>query len=162
MTTPQRDNHSPSRTNRLGLRTGTRAQLLSAACMWLIGSSVLLVRGVVYVSTGYWHAWALAIGLALGVIKSRILLEGVATKAVARIRDRGRAFFLSFFSLRSWALVAVMMGGGITLRHAFPNPGATAVGVLGAIYIGVGTALLLADRVFWHAALRRPRTTPAT
>jgi hypothetical protein len=96
----------------------------------------------------------LAIGLALGVMKARLLLDGVATKAVARIRNRGRAHFFGFFSARSWLLVAVMMGGGMLLRRLVVHPDVIGAGIMGAVYIGVGSALLLADRVFWHAALR--------
>jgi len=130
---------------------GVRVQLVSAALMWLIGASILLVRGLGYVHDRYWHAWALAAGLALGVVKSRVLLDRVARKAVARIQSRGRGQILGFFSLQSWLLIALMMGGGITLRRIFVHPGAIGAGILGAIYIGVGTALLLADRVFWRA-----------
>ncbi|MBF4509978.1 MAG: hypothetical protein ISP10_05860 [Aeromicrobium sp.] len=136
-------------------RLGVQAQLVVAATMWLIGASILLVRGAGYVQGRSWHAWALAAGLVLGVLKSRYLLERVATKAVARIRERGPAFFLSFFSVRSWALVGVMMGSGMALRRIVVAPDQIGAGILGAIYLGVGSALFLADRVFWHAAFRK-------
>jgi len=133
-----------------------RAQMLAAALMWLIGASILLVRGVGYLQDRYWHAWALAAGLALGVLKARVLLDRVAHKAVGRIRVRGRAHFFGFFSLQSWALIAVMMGGGMLLRRVVVHPDLIGAGIMGAIYIGVGTALALADRVFWRAFLGRP------
>lgn len=141
-------------------RIGEHAQLVAAASMWLIGASILFVRGLGYIHDRSWHSWALAIGLVLGVVKSRLLLERVASTAVARIRERGRASFLGFFSLKSWGLIAVMMGAGIALRQIFVHPGQVGAGILGAIYIGVGTALVLADRVFWHAAFRDPREGP--
>jgi hypothetical protein len=50
-----------------------------------------------------------------------------------------------------------MMGGGIVLRRLMVAPGQIGAGILGAIYIGVGAALLLADRVFWHAVFGRSR-----
>ncbi len=134
-----------------------RTQLVSAAAMWLIGASILLVRGTGYVHDRSWHAWALAAGLVLGVLKARLLLDGVASKAVARIRQRGRAHFFGFFSVRSWLLVALMMGGGMLLRRLVVHPDLVGAGIMGAIYIGVGTALLLAARVFWHAAFRPAR-----
>jgi hypothetical protein len=137
--------------NSLQPRTGVRAQLVGATLMWLIGASILMVRGIGYVHDRYWHAWVLGLGLALGVVKSRALLDRVARKAVARIHDRGTAGFFGFFSLRSWALIGLMMGGGIALRHMVVRPGVIGAGIMGAIYIGVGTALLLADRIFWKA-----------
>lgn len=141
-----------------------RAQLLAGALMWSIGASILLVRGLGYVQGRSWHAWALSAGLILGVLKSRYMLEGVAAKAVARVNERGRAWFFGFFSARSWLLVAIMMGGGMLLRRLVVHPDQIGAGIMGAIYIGVGSALLLADRVFWHAAVRDPlkaRTTTA-
>lgn len=136
-------------------RAGIRTQLIGAAAMWLIGASILLFRGVGYVHDRHWHAWALAAGLALGVFKSRALLDKVARKAVARIRERGTGWFFGFFSVKSWVLIALMMGGGITLRHIVAHPGVVGAGIMGAIYIGVGTALLLADRIFWQAVFAK-------
>lgn len=155
---------SPSRGrwfDRLVPRTGVRPQLVAAALVWLVGASILLVRGAGYVSERYWHAWVLGTALALGVIKSRYLLDRVATKAVARIRERGRACFFGFFSVRSWALVALMMGGGIVIRNLVVHPGVIGGGILGALYLGIGTALLIADRVFWTAAFARPEGNKA-
>jgi hypothetical protein len=149
--------HHPEKPRLLWPRAGIRTQLVAGALMWLIGASILLVRGAAYIQGRSWHAYALAVGLALGVIKSRYLLEGVAERAVERIRERGRAWFPGFFSIRSWALVAFMMGGGIMLRRLVVAPDQIGAGILGAIYIGVGAALLLADRVFWHAVFGRSR-----
>lgn len=135
-------------------RIGVRAQLVAAATIWLVGATILVVRGAGYIQGRSWLVWVLAIGLVLGVIKSRLILVRVATRAVARIKSRGRASFLGFYSLASWGFIALMMGGGIVLRRLVVHPGQVGAGIMGAIYIGVGTALLLADRVYWHAALR--------
>lgn len=139
------------------LQASVRAQLVSAAIIWLVGSAILLVRGLGYIQGRSWHAWALAAGLTLGVLKSRYLLERVATGVVARIRRRGPAFFLSFFSPRTWVVLGVMMGSGLLLRRVVVAPDQIGAGIMGAIYIGVGTALVLGDRIFWHAAFRRPK-----
>ena len=121
--------------------------------MWLVGSVILVVRGTGYVYDRYWHAWALALALVLGVVKSRYLLKGVATKAVARIRERGRACYFGFFSWRSWLFVFLMMGGGIMLRRLVVHPGVIGAGIMGALYLGIGFALFLADGVFWRAVV---------
>lgn len=136
-------------------RVGVRTQLHLAAIMWMIGAGILLVRGLGYLYYRQaWHAWALAVGLALGVLKARFMLDRAATAAVARIRHRGRAWVLGFFSVRAWALVAVMMGAGMVLRRIVVRPDVIGAGILGAVYIGIGTALVLADRIFWRAVLR--------
>lgn len=134
---------------------GVRVQLHAAAIMWLIGASILIVRGLGYLTSGTWHAWALAIGLALGVLKAHLLLDRVAAKAIARIFERGRASFFGFFSLKSWGFIALMMGGGMILRRIVAHPDNVGAGFMGAIYIGVGTALVLADRHYWMAVLKR-------
>jgi hypothetical protein len=139
------------RWDRLTPRTGIRVQLAAAASIWLVGSAILLVRGAGYLQDRHWHAWALAAGLALGIVKARVVLEGVAVKAIDRIQARGRACVLGFFSWRSWALVAVMMGAGLLLRQLVVDPDEIGAGILGAGYVGVGCALLLADRLFWRA-----------
>lgn len=135
-------------------KTGARVQLVCAAMMWLIGASILLTRGLGYVSDRSWHSWALSAGLILGVTKAHLLLDGVSRRAVERIRQRGRGSVLGFFSLGSWGLIALMMSGGILLRQLFVHPDKIGAGILGAVYIGVGTALLIADRIFWKAALQ--------
>lgn len=142
---------------RLCPRAGVRAQIVSAAVMWAIGASILLRRGVVYASGRGWHSWALTavLATAIAIPKSRYLLDRTAARAVARIRARGPGCWLGFFSWRSWLLVAAMMGGGLTLRQLLVAPGAVAAGILGALYLGVGGALAIADRIFWLAALRR-------
>lgn len=141
-------------------RAGVRAQLFGAAVVWGVGASILIVRGFGYVYDRYWHAWALAAALAIAVLKSRYLLDRAARKAVARIRERGRACFFGFFSWRTWLLVGVMMGGGIAIRNAIVAPGVIGAGILGAIYLGIGAALAIADRIFW-AALFTPESAPA-
>jgi hypothetical protein len=126
-------------------RAGQRVQLFSAAMMWAVGATILLVRGVGFLHDN-WFAALLALAVALGVIKSRYLLDRVARKAVMRIHERGKACYFGFFSWKSWLFVAVMMGGGIMLRHSgLPRD------FLAVLYVGVGTGLALADRIFWQA-----------
>ena len=145
----------PVRGSRFTPRAGVRVQPIGAAAVWTIGATILVVRGIGYVSDRYWHAWALAAALAIAVVKSRFLLDRVARKAVARIRNRGRACFFGFFSVKTWAFVGLMMGGGITLRHIVVHPNAIGAGIMGAIYLGIGTGLAIAGRIYWQAALSK-------
>jgi hypothetical protein len=136
---------------RLTPRAGIRAQLFAAASVWLVGASILMVRGLGYLRGQSWWALLIAAAVVIGVLKSRYLLDGVARKAVLRIQERGRGCFFGFFSWRSWGFVVLMMGGGILLRNAGVPQWTLAV-----VYLGVGTALLVAERIFWRAALERP------
>ena len=147
---------APKPGSRFTPRASVRVQLFGAALVWAVGASILIVRGFGYVQGRYWHAWVLGAALAIAVVKSRLLLDRIARKAVVRIQERGRACFFGFFSVKAWAFVALMMGGGITLRHLIVNPNMIGAGIMGALYIGIGTALAVADRIFWQAALGRP------
>ncbi len=129
-------------------RAGQRVQIFSAAAMWLIGAAILLIRGVGFLHDN-WFAVLLAVAVALGVMKSRYMLDRVARKAVLRIHKRGRACYFGFFSWKSWLFVVVMMGSGIILRNSgLPRD------FLAVIYVGVGTGLVIADRIFWQAFFR--------
>jgi hypothetical protein len=143
--------------HRLTPRAGVRVQLFSAASMWAIGAAILLVRGVGFLHDN-WYAALLALAIALGLIKSRYLLDRVARKAVLRIHDRGQACYFGFFSWKSWLFVVVMMGGGILLRNSgLPRD------ILAVLYVGVGTGLALADRIFWQAFISpAPAIKPAS
>ncbi len=142
--------------SRLTPKAGQRVQLFSAAAMWAIGATILLVRGVGYLHDS-WYAVLLAAAIAIGVIKSRYLLDRVARKAVLRIHARGRACYFGFFSWKSWLFVVVMMGGGILLRRS-----GLPADFLAVLYVGVGTGLALADRIFWQAFISpAPAIRPA-
>lgn len=146
---------------RLTPRAGVRVQLFAAAFVWAVGASILLVRGVIYVHDRHWHAWVLGgvLAVVIAVPKTRFVLDRVAIKAVARIHARDRACFFGFFSWKAWLFVGVMMGGGIIIRNTFVQPGVIGAGILGAVYMGIGAALAVADRVFWKAAFATMRTS---
>ena len=152
--------------DRLAPRAGVRLQLVSAAALWLVGTSFLLVRGVLFIERpgpGFHFSYAIvpiaAVAFVLGAVKARYILIGYANGAVARIERRGRACYFGFFAPRSWLFVAVMMGGGLWLRHsALVDVGWGRV-ALSTLYLAVGTGLALADRIFWLAAFRAKRMT---
>lgn len=153
---PSRERRIPAFLDRLTPRASVQVQLFSAAIVWAVGGSILITRGIIYVHDRSWHAWLLGatLALAIAIPKSRYILDKVARKAVARIRKRDHACYFGFFSWQSWLFVGTMMGGGIAIRHAIVRPNLIGAGILGALYLGIGSALFFADRVFWHAALQ--------
>jgi hypothetical protein len=129
--------------------TAVRAHLLLAGLMWTVVGAALVGFG------GRWlwqlptpaAPWLAALALAIGVFKARFVLDRAARTIVDRIRERGDGRCLGgFLSVRSWALVAAMAAGGRFLRGSH-----VAQGLLGVLYIAVGTALLLSSRVAWRA-----------
>jgi hypothetical protein len=145
---------------RLTPRTGARAQLLAAAVVWLVGTAILLVRGVQYIVApdeyerfGYGIVLIALVAIAIGIVKARFVLIRYAGKAVTRIRTRGHACFFGLFAWSSWLFILVMMGGGVLLRHSPLIDSWWGRTFLGILYVAVGTALAIADVVFWRAAL---------
>jgi hypothetical protein len=157
------DQPHPSRAGwrRLTPRAGIRAQLIAAAVLWGVGTSILLVRGVFYMFAqeeldrfGYGVALIGLIAITIGLVKARLILIRYAQKAVRRIRTRGHACFFGFFAPSSWLFILVMMGGGMMLRRTPLVDFWWGRTFLGILYVAVGTALLIADVVFWRAVFR--------
>ncbi len=125
---------------------GERAQLAFAGLLWATGAAILGVRGIGWLLPVDLAIALIAGGVVLGVLKARFVLDPVARKAAARIRERGpSAPVLGFFSVRSWAVVLSMVALGHLLRlTALSRP------VLGVVYVAVATALVVASRVFWR------------
>src|SRR5665647_1555319 len=100
---------------RITPHAGVRVQLAAAALLWLVGTSILLVRGVLYIAApdeyarfGYGVLLIALVAVAIGLVKARFILIRYANKAVARIRTRGHASFFGFFALSSWLFIIVM------------------------------------------------------
>jgi hypothetical protein len=138
-----------------------RAHLLLAALMWSVVGAALLAFGVRWMlGSDAPRAWALlgvAVAIAVGLAKGRLLLERAAGRIIERIRVRGDGYCIGgFLSLWTWGLVAVMVAAGRLLRG-----GLVPEVVVGFLYTAVGTALVLACRRFWqawYAARRRQET----
>ena len=147
--------------DRITPRAGVRAQMFSAALLWFVGTSFLLVRGVLFIEVpgpnshfSYWIVPIAIVAIVIGVVKARYILIRYADKAVVRIQKRGRACYFGFFAPMSWLFLLTMMGGGIMLRHSALVDLAWGRVFLSTLYIAVGTGLAIADRIFWISALR--------
>lgn len=93
-------------------------------------------------------AWLIAVPLALaaGWVKGRYVLAPRAEVNADRIvRTEEARCVGGVFSWTTWALVVVMMGTGIALRHSWaPRHW------LGVLYTAVGSALLTASARGWR------------
>jgi hypothetical protein len=133
------DRHKPA--------AAMRTQLLLAWLMWATVGSALAGVGVrwLWASAPVAAPWIAAACVAVGVFKSRFVLDRAARRVADRILERGDGRCLGgFLSFRSWGLVVLMMVGGRVLR------GTLAHGVVGPLYIAVGTALLVSSRISWR------------
>lgn len=80
----------PQFLDRLTPRTSPRTQLFTAACFWSAVGFLLIVRGVVLLCQESWLTGAgVGLGgLVLGLVKSRMVIDNVAGKIIARIQSR--------------------------------------------------------------------------
>ncbi len=91
--------------------------------------------------------WLGVAGVALGIAKSRLILDRTARRLAARIRERGDGrCFGGFLSPWSWAAAACMAILGRLLRSS-PLPGTW----IGFLLVTVGAGLLLSSRITLEA-----------
>lgn len=131
-------------------------QLMLAWMMWVAVGSVLVGFGAwwLWAATPVSAPWVAAGAVTIGVVKSRLALDRAARRVVDRICVRGDGRCLGgFLSLPTWGLVVLMMVAGRLIR------GTLAGGLVGPLYIAVGTALCLSSRISWRA-WRELRSTP--
>ena len=79
-------------------------------------------------------------------MKSRFILNRVVRRIVDRIRSRDDHRCIGgYLSVKSWAIVAVMMIAGRLLRGS-----SVSRSLVGFLYAAIGTALLLSSRHLWR------------
>jgi len=124
------------------------AHLMLAWLMWTaVGAGLACFGGRwLWESAPALAPWIALAAVAAGVLKSRLVLDGVARRVVERIHARGDGRCLGgFLSWRTWGLVVLMMAAGRVLRGTFAH------GIVGPLYIVVGCALILSSRLTWRA-----------
>jgi membrane-associated PAP2 superfamily phosphatase len=132
----------------------SRLQLLLAGLMWsMVGVGLICVGTYWVLSTSSYSIGFLAISLCIGLGKSLLILDRVASRIVKRIELRGEGRCLvGFYSLRVWAIIIIMMLMGRILRGA-----GISYSLLGLIYAAVGTSLLMSSRSIWLAWKDHPQ-----
>ena len=90
------------------------------------------------------NTWiALGIGLVLGIGKGLTALRKGARRAVTHIEAQGEvAPWWNVFSVKMFLLVGLMVGAGLLLRFA-PYDETVKAWVVGALYPGIGVALVI-------------------
>jgi len=132
-----------------------KTHLLVAALLWSFIGAYLLVRGALLYGQGealglgetglIWFWGPPLLALALGVLKAR-LLAGSAASNIRRILAMKNNLCLgAVYSLKMWALVALMLLAGRVLRNA-----GLADQWVALAYLAVGFALLLSSGLFWR------------
>ena len=127
--------------------------LFIAALVWTIAGGMLLFRGYLYSLAKPGHlflrtgAWVLG-----GLAFYAVMFDKISKKHVTRISnlkiEKPCAF--SFFNMRSYLLMTIMITAGITLRKS----GVMAPQNLALIYVTMGIPLLMSSFRFYTTFFR--------
>lgn len=125
-----------------------------AASIWSLVGIMLMTKGGSYLyAVG--RLWLFLPALAAGTGKALFLLDKSARKNLGRLSDKQDGACLGgVYSARMWALVALMMVLGWSLRR-LGLPGE----LLGTLYVAIGWALFFSSRLIWQRAMRLPSKT---
>jgi hypothetical protein len=130
-------------------RVARRNLLLVACGVWLTAGGMLLWRSLAYFSpTPCWPAKNLA-AIAGGVLFFRAMFLRISSKHIKRIENmqHERPCFFSFFNLRSYGIMGVMITAGVAVRtaHVVGNE------YLSLFYIFMSIPLLISSVRFFRA-----------
>lgn len=116
--------------------------LIIASAVWFLAGLNILRLGVLACLEGSTPVWVMAVGIPLIFLAFHRMFSKLVGKHSDRIRSYGdeKMHVLRFFDAKGYAIMAVMMGGGISLR-AF---GLVPTWFVAFFYTGLGVALALA------------------
>lgn len=123
--------------------------LVLAGGLWTVVGAGLAITGGrwLWQAPGTASSWLAVAAIVVGLAKGRWVLDRAARRIVERIRDRGDDRCVGgFLSLRSWMLVVTMIVAGRVLRGSH-----VARYLVGALYLAVGTGLMMSSRIMWRA-----------
>ena len=139
-------------------RASPRARLLTAASVWSAVGFFLTTKGIYIFQEGSWEGGLpmIVAGALMGAVKSRLILDRVAGKIILHIGAKpSRACLGGLFSVRNWALIAVMIIFGRTLS-VLPIE----AGIKTGLYVMVGSGLAYSSRLLWRAWKTSPAEAP--
>ena len=120
--------------------------LLIAAAVWFAAGANIARIGFEEYALGYVSALNIVLSVVVGIVFWFMAFHKLTVKHTCRIAGYGeeRQLFVKFFDKRSFAIMAVMMTGGIAIRslHLLPDV------FIAVFYTGLGTALALAGVLF--------------
>lgn len=125
-----------------------RNTLLLLACLVWSAAGFNILRIGVLAYPNYLGVWSFLLSALVFAVFQRMVFGKLVKKHTARIRayEEERHFFLKFFDVKSFLIMAVMMSGGIWLRSG----GLAPERFIAVFYTGLGASLLLAGVRFGY------------
>lgn len=119
--------------------------LLFASLIWSAAGVNILVVGLASY-THYWSILNLLLSLLVFVLFHTFVFKKLVQKHTLRIRgyQEQKQFFLKFFDLKGFCIMAIMISTGIFLRTS----GLISQHFIAVFYTGLGASLLLAGLLF--------------
>lgn len=138
-----------------------RNTLLLLACLVWSAAGFNILRIGLMAYPPHWSVVNVLLSVLVFGVFQRFIFGKLVNKHTARIRgyQEERHFFLKFFDGKSFAIMAVMMSGGIGLRAS----GLAPERFIAVFYTGLGAALLLAGLLFgcqYGKAMLRDKREP--
>lgn len=127
--------------------------LLIAAAVWFLAGVNIMRLGIIACLEGDAAIWLLVIGIPVVFVVFHCMFSKLVGKHADRIRGYGedKMHVLRFFDVKGYVIMAIMMGGGISLRAFGIVPG----WFVAFFYTGLGTALALAGVGFLVHYIKR-------
>jgi hypothetical protein len=124
-----------------------RSLLFLSALLWTLIGLLLLAKGSYrWFQLPQWQPFIVATALVAGSLKSILILDASARRAIDRLLLFQDGTCLgAVYSWKTWILVLCMMSMGVILRGCLP------VKLLCFLLITIGWALLLSSRLAWRA-----------
>lgn len=123
-----------------------RNTLLLLACLVWSAAGFNILRIGLAAYPPYGSAWNVLLSVLVFAVFQAFIFGRLVKKHTSRIRTylEERQFFLKFFDGKAFAIMAVMMTGGIGLRAS----GLAPERFIAVFYTGLGASLLLAGLLF--------------
>jgi hypothetical protein len=135
---------------RLTPRIARRYLYIVAALVWTFAGSMLLFRGILLFMDDNYLIWIrLIFSILAGILFYRLLFSKISLKHTRRIAGMQleRPCLFSFFNLRSYILMSLMITAGISLRKSGILPPV----YLSVIYVTMGIPLFISSFRFYYA-----------
>jgi hypothetical protein len=135
-----------------------RTLLLIAGCAWSIAGGILIARSLIHlIGVNHYLASEIGIGIVFGILFYLLLFARISKKHITRITliKIDNPCFFSFFNLRSYLLMTLMITGGISLRLS----GLISQDIIYTFFLTMGIPLLISAYRFFYSFIKNRHMT---